>query len=218
MSNGHEKVLLKGILSGIVVGIAGTGYLAAYTYTGNKIIGGLLFSFALVTIVSRNYALYTGRIGYLLPHKKGYLLHILKVLFSNIIGVAIAGLLIRLSGIEINGITMVSQATATLNDKLSFKWYQTFILAIFCGILMYIGVDSSKKKIADINKVFLLVGSVIVFLVAGFEHSIATLFYLFLGEIWSLKLIAYIIIMIIGNAVGGIFMNLMHHKIGEDSV
>ena len=218
MSKGQEKVLLKGILSGIVVGMAGTGYLAAYTYTGSKIIGGLLFSFALITIVSRNYALYTGRIGYMLPYKKGYLVHMLKVLFSNIIGVAIAGLLIKAAGIEVYNISLVEQATATLNDKLVFEWYQTFILAIFCGILMYIGVDSSKKNISEINKTFLLIGSVIVFLVANFEHSIATLFYLFLGDVWSLKMILYIVIMIVGNAIGGIFMNLMHHKIGQDSV
>jgi len=216
VSYGHEKVFFKGVLSGIVVGLAATGYLAAYTFTGNKIIGGLLFSFALVTIVSRNYALYTGRIGYLLPKKPGYLVHILKVLLSNIVGVAIIGLLVKFSGIQVNGITMVEQATNTLNDKLVFQWYQTFILSIFCGILMYIGVDSSKKNISDVNKIFLLIGSVILFLVASFEHSIATLFYLFLGNVWSLKMILYILIMIVGNAVGGIFMNLMHHKIGED--
>src|SRR5690554_6420511 len=174
----QENVLLKGILSGIIIGIVATAYLAAYTYTGNKIVGGILFSFALVTIVSRDYALYTGRIGYLLPYKKGYLLHILKVIVSNLIGVAIAGVLIKLAGIEINNITLVDQATKTLEDKLVFKWYQSFILAIFCGILMYIGVDSSKKQINDFNKLFMLVMSVVLFLVAGFEHSIATMFYL----------------------------------------
>lgn len=213
----QENVLLKGILSGIIIGIAATAYLAAYTYTGNKIVGGILFSFALVTIVSRDYALYTGRIGYLLPYKKGYLLHILKVIGSNLIGVAIAGVLIKLAGIEINNITLVDQATKTLEDKLVFKWYQSFILAIFCGILMYIGVDSSKKQINDFNKLFMLVMSVVLFLVAGFEHSIATMFYLFLGNLWSVKVVLFTLIMVLGNAVGGIFMNLMHHKIGQDS-
>lgn len=211
------NVLLRGILSGVVVGLAGVVYLTVLITTGNKVLGGLLFSFALLVIIAKDYKLYTGRIGYLFPYKKGYLSHILQVLFANIVGVAIMGLLVKASGITVEGITLVDKATDILVIKTTYLWYQTFILSVFCGILMYMAVDASKHLKSEITKTLLIIGAVILFLVSGFEHSIANLFYLFLGNAWSFKLIIYIIIMLIGNGVGGIAINLIHTKVAEPS-
>lgn len=208
-------VFLKGILSGIIIGLAGVVYITTIMLTGNKFLGGLLFSFALLLIVARDYALYTGRIGYLLPYKKGYLVHIIEVLLGNIVGVAIMGLLLKFTGLNIEGITLVDKATEMLNYKTSLLWYQTFILSIFCGILMYVAVDTSKNIKSDIFKVVLIIGAVTLFLVSGFEHSIANIFYMFLGNAWSFKLILYIFIMLIGNATGAVIINLIHTKINQ---
>lgn len=214
-------LFLKGVMSGLVVGIAGVVYLTVLITTGNKLLGALLFSFALLLIVAKNYALYTGRIGYLMPYKKGYLSHIAQVLLANIVGVAMMGLLVKLSGIELQSllgqnIKLTDYANTILLAKLNFAWYQTFILSIFCGILMYVAVDGSKRIESEITKTLIIIGSVVIFLVAGFEHSIANMFYAFLGNVLSLKLLGYIIIMLAGNAIGGIAMNLIHTKMGED--
>lgn len=216
MEESSGKLLLKGVMSGVIVAIACVVYLVTYEQTGSKILGGLLFSLALIIIISRDYALYTGRIGYLLPYKKGGFVHILKVLFSNILGIGIAAVLLRFSGISENGVSITKMANNVMQYKLSYTWYQTFILAIFCGILMYIAVDSSKTNIENGNKIFLMIGAVLWFLVACFEHSIAGFGYLFLGNTFSIKAFLYLFIMIGGNAVGAITMNLINNKVRED--
>ena len=48
------------ILAGIAVGIAGWGYLAY-----NNIVGGVLFSFGLLTVVGYKLPLYTGTAGFI---------------------------------------------------------------------------------------------------------------------------------------------------------
>ena len=55
------NTLILSILAGILISFGGIIYLMS----PNKIIGSLLFSFGLATIVCQGYALYTGRIGYL---------------------------------------------------------------------------------------------------------------------------------------------------------
>lgn len=77
-----------------------------------------------------------------------------------------------------------------------------FILAVFCGILMYIAVDGYKEKG---NPVILFLG-VSVFILSGFEHCIANMFYFSLAGAWSVKAIVYLLIMTIGNSIGGILI------------
>ena len=52
--------LRSAILSGIAIGIAGWGYLAY-----NNIIGAILFSFGLLTVVGYKLPLYTGTAGFI---------------------------------------------------------------------------------------------------------------------------------------------------------
>ena len=47
-------------LAGIMIGFGGVIYLMC----ANKMVGALLFSFGLLTIVCQGFALYTGRVGY----------------------------------------------------------------------------------------------------------------------------------------------------------
>ena len=94
--NSKENALLKAIIAGMYIGIAGLVYLSL----DNHIVGAFLFSFGLLVIVTRGYYLYTGKIGYLLPYSKGYLLTILKTLLGNIIGIAAVAFLFRLTGIS----------------------------------------------------------------------------------------------------------------------
>ena len=56
-----KKDLLYGLAAGILIGIGGTVFLACE----NKIVGAVLFSVALLCICLRGYALYTGKIGFI---------------------------------------------------------------------------------------------------------------------------------------------------------
>ncbi|MFA7385262.1 MAG: formate/nitrite transporter family protein, partial [Bacilli bacterium] len=82
-------------------------------------------------------------------------------------------------------------------------------LAILCGIMMYIAVEGYKRVPNDIAKVFLVIFSAMIFLMAGFEHSLANIYYFMLSGTFELKAFLYALIMLLGNAIGAIGFNLL---------
>ena len=203
--NTHQHVFLKAVMAGVYIGIAGLIYLSL----DNKVIGSLMFSFGLLVVVTRGYYLYTGKVGYLLPYPKGYLWILLKTLFGNLVGIATIAFLFRLTGIS----SVVIEASSLYEMKLSHLWYETLVLSIFCGMMMYIAVDSFVKVKHDFAKIMILVFAVMIFILAKFEHSIANMLYLFLSDSYSVKSFMYLIIMITGNGIGGVILNLVESKL-----
>ena len=55
-----KNTLVKAVYAGFMIGVGGVVYLALE----NKIVGALLFSFGLLTIVNQGFFLYTGKIGF----------------------------------------------------------------------------------------------------------------------------------------------------------
>ena len=86
--------------------------------------------------------------------------------------------------------------------KLSDNLLSTFILAIFCGILMSIAVGTFKKlpNILGTLAVFLCVA---VFILAGFEHCVANMFFFALSSSPADYLLT-LLVAIAGNSLGGI--------------
>ncbi len=206
-----EQLLIfsKAIMSGLYVTLAATVYLVITQpgTLGFKLLGGLLFSFALLIIVGRSYYLYTGKIGYLLPYKKGVPLMILVTLLGNIVGIVVSGGLLLLA--NINGLTESAQTMMAIKFDTN-AWYQTLILAIFCGVLMYTAVDGANRISNNGIKILIVILSVVLFLLIGFEHSIANIVYIVLAKQFSFKIFSYLLLMLLGNAIGAIVLNVVH--------
>ncbi len=196
-----NSIFAKACLAGLFIGIAGLIYLSVE----NKVIGAILFSFGLLMVVTKGYYLYTGKVGYLLPYTKGYLIVLLKTLLGNIVGIGFVGLLFRFAGIQ-----SVIDAAETLSlAKLDHLWYETLILAVFCGMMMYVGVQGYKAMKLDIMKVLIVILAVTIFILSKFEHSIANMLYFFLGNTWSLQAILFTGLWIVGNGIGAVILNLL---------
>ena len=73
-----------------------------------------------------------------------------------------------------------------------------FVLSMFCGVLMYLAIDNYNKS----KNIVFIIAPVMIFILSGFEHSIANMFYFNLASAWSVKSAGYLILMIIGNGVG----------------
>lgn len=193
------NVFGKAVLAGVCIALGGTVYLSVE----NKIIGSLLFTIGLYAIVLNGLFLYTGKIGYLVveQNKKEYLKILLTTWIGNLVGTGIGALAVlqtRISGIAEN-------VDAICANKLADSPVSIFILAIFCGMLMYIAVDGFKEKG---NPLILFMG-VSVFILSGFEHCIANMFYFSLAGAWSVKAFLYLLIMTAGNSIGGILIPLI---------
>lgn len=199
------QTLILALFSGLLVGIGGILYVSA----SNQIIGAVLFSFALILIVSRGYYLFTGKIGYLLPYKKGNLKLIGLTLLGNTVGIFAISALFLLSGKD----AALLNAQHIFSAKLAQTWYETLVLAIFCGFMMYLAVDSYDKIKNQIASVCVVIFAVVIFIVAGFEHSIADMSYVVLSRTFTFESLVFIVIVIIGNLIGAVTLNLLQEQI-----
>lgn len=194
------RTLLNAVLSGVMIGIAGTVYLAVK----NGYLGAFLFAFALMSILCYNFKLFTGSIGYLATQKKSdlpdYAYSLLLIWLGNLAGCYAVGFLIRNSRTlgKVN-----EKAQAVCVEKLADTPLSILILAFFCGTLMYLAVETYKRKelgeIFRFEAVFLCVA---IFILCGFEHCIANMYYFSVAGLWSVKTLICILLMTLGNALG----------------
>ena len=199
------SVLSKGIYAGIMIGIGGTIYLSV----SNQVVGAILFAIGLLTICVYKMNLYTGMIGYILENKLGYLKTLIFTLLGNLLGTIITALLIlntRIANISIRAREMVI-------IKISDNYLSIFILSVFCGILMYIAVNNFKKGEDSVIKYLSIFICVVVFILCGFEHCIANMYYISLAKAWSFKSAISMLFMVLGNSFGAIILSLFSNKI-----
>lgn len=174
--------LIKSIFAGIMIGIAGT----VYINIPEKFIGAILFAVGLIVICYLNYNLYTGKVGYITSYKD--IPFLLKCIFGNLIGVIFVALCNNID------------TTTLIMNKLTVPLYITLLKGIFCGFLMYVSVDIFKKY----KNVIGICYCVPAFILAGFEHSIADMFYICCSNVFTIEVLIFILIVIIGNAIGAL--------------
>lgn len=68
--------------------------------------------------------------------------------------------------------------------------------------------ESYKNNPHPLGKYMGIMMGVIVFIVAGFEHCVANMFYFSVANAWSLHTCLYLLIMTLGNLVGGVLPEL----------
>ncbi|MBQ5995131.1 MAG: formate/nitrite transporter family protein [Clostridia bacterium] len=189
--------ILSGISAGILISIGGSVFLAC----DNKYVGAVLFSVALLCICIKGYSLYTGKIGFIPEkHDKEAFSVLLLGLFGNLIGTVVCGYAIRFA---LPALGDTAEKICSL--KLELTLPQTFIRGVFCGILMYLAVSIFRDK----QKVIGILFCIPVFILAGFEHSVADMFYFASSGIVSLKACLFILLVILGNTVGGMLLPIL---------
>lgn len=191
-----RTVFLKAVASGICIAIGGTVYMAC----ANKYLGAFLFAVGLITICAFGFNLYTGKIGYIINNRNRP--DCIVIWFGNLVGTVISGILIRIAKPS-----LVDTGAAMLESKFSLSPIKVLILGLFCGILMYIAVDNWKNSDNNVSKVVGIFVCVPVFIIAGFEHSIADMFYCAvgvrtMGDIGHATL--FLLLVTLGNTAGAL--------------
>lgn len=203
------KILFKSFLAGIMIAIGGTVFLSIE----NKVIGASLFSIGLFGVLIYNLNLYTGKIGYLITNfNLKYIKELIITLIGNFIGACSVGFILRYTRIYDN---IYEKSLILANTKLNDNILSIFILSIFCGLLMYFAVNGFKKQ-TDFGKYLVVYLGVAVFILCGFEHCIANMYYFSVADIWSLKTLGYTGIMVLGNSLGSFIIPLCNLVIKEN--
>ena len=100
----------------------------------------------------------------------------------------------------------LSATAATIcAGKLEQQLFSIIVRAILCGVLMYMAVSVYKEK----NSIAGIFFCVPVFILAGFEHSIANMFYFGAANMLNAHSIVYLCFVIAGNAGGGMLFPLL---------
>lgn len=175
-----------------MIGLAGVVNLSV----DNKFIGAFLFSFGLITILAQGLFLYTGKIGIINLSCEWVLLPV--IILGNFIGTNIIAWGVRFTRF---GDVLNQNAQVIVQNKLADSWFSILLLSIGCGIMMYLAV---KGWLENSDSWLIVILPVMIFILSGFEHSIANMFYFAMAGEYSLKAVGYIFIMLIGNAVGSL--------------
>lgn len=199
MVQNYGKALVRAVLAGMMIGIGGCVYLGCEV----KWVGAILFAVGLFTIFSFKLDLYTGKVGYMFDNKlSSYIPYLLLVIVGNFIGCLILGLMMPLDS-----------ATALANAKLdNYSFLPVLFKGVLCGMLMFIAADCYKNTRSFIAT-FVCVP---VFILAGFEHSIADMFYFCSGGCFSVESLIFILTVILGNAIGGFLIPVCRKWMYED--
>lgn len=201
------------ILSGIAVGIAGWGYLACrskgleaeYDAKWFEVVGAVLFSFGLLTVVNYKLKLYTGTAGFVSLRKEDgscrffrAIAELLFILLGNITGCMLVALLLRCSPNDLG----LEQAKVILEGRLALGPLKAGALAIGCGFIMTTVVTFARE-----GKPLALLFGVPLFIYCGFPHCLADAFYYmaaplsYTGEhLW--EIVALYPCLVIGNFIG----------------
>ena len=192
------KTVTGSISAAIMISIGGSVFLAC---SDNRYYGAIFFSVALLSICYIGFYLYTGKIGYVVADHTPKNLAALGVgLVGNLAVTFPVGMLIR-RAIPALG----ERAQAICEAKLEQSFGSTLIRAIFCGVLMYIAVEIFRSKKSPIGVLF----GIPVFILAGFEHSIADMFYFGASGIADGKIALFELAAVLGNSIGSAILPLL---------
>lgn len=194
-------ILLRAVLTGFAIGIGGAVYLSC----DNKYIGSFLFGTGLFVILCFGFNLFTGKVGYAVENKPAYIIDLLIIWLGNLIGTAAMGLMLLFTRISGIGERAAEMCAVKLSDGIP----SILILSFFCGMLMFIAADGFKTVENPVGKMLMVFLPVMVFILSGYEHCVANMFYLTIGKAWSAKALGYLLLMSLGNAAGGMFIPLV---------
>lgn len=196
------NTFLYAVLAGISIGLGGTVFLAC----DNKVVGATLFAVGLFTICTNGLNLFTGKVLYLFENKPSYLIDLAVIWLGNLVGAWLVGSCVRLTRLAP---AYVEKAAALAETKMGDGLLSLFLLAILCNILIFIAVDGYRNNPHEAGKYIAVFLGVVVFILAGFEHSIADMFYFAAaGVLWQPRALVVVLVVTLGNAVGGVLFPL----------
>ena len=192
------------ILSGLMIAVGGTIYLSCIA-KGWVPFGAVLFAAGLYTICVYGFNLYTGKVGYIAYNFKNvnYIGLVILILVFNLITTYLLGIVCAYAFPAI-----VEPAKKIYEAKLAAPLLRLLITGIFCGLLMFLAVDTWKK-----GSPFGCFIYIPVFIISGFDHSIANSFYNGVAngfaDTFTMQNALVVITVVIGNAIGGMLVPMM---------
>lgn len=210
------KMILLGILAGMFIGFGCHVFVlatASEASTVAKLIGAALFPVGLMMVIFCGAELFTGNnlMTLALMKKEITAGQMLKnwgfVYLGNLIGSVLLAFLLAKSGLYSGD--ALNRAAAVASSKAAMPFGEAVIRGILCNILVVLACWFQAGSKEMIGKIFAVWFPIMMFVFAGFEHSVANMTYIplgmFLGADVTLGafLIGNLLPVTLGNLIGG---------------
>ncbi len=206
------RLLLLGALAGAFIAFAGVAASIGGAL-GGKLASATIFPIGLTMVLLAGSELFTGNCLFLMPLLRRNITagHMLRnwvaVYLGNLLGsVAVAFLAVQCGALD--GIAEAAVAAAVTKAALPFG--VALLRGVLCNFLVCLAVWMAFCAQSAGGKVVSLFGPIFLFVLCGFEHSVANMYYIpagiFLaenGEVTWLSLWQNLLPVTLGNMVGG---------------
>lgn len=179
------KMILLGVFAGMFIASAGVGATFGNVY-GGKIAGACIFTAGLAMVVVAGSELFTGNnlMVIALFNRKIKLHQLLKnwllVFLGNFIGALFVAVVAVISGAFDQ---IPDTVVATANVKVNLGFFEALLKGIMCNFLVCIAVWMATAASTVTGKIAAVFLPIMLFVLCGFEHSIANMFYIPAGMI-----------------------------------
>lgn len=184
-ASGALRLLLLAVLAGLILASAGAAASTASCAVENaslaRLVSGALFPFGLIAIIYSGAELFTGNCLISISVLQGeaspsaMLRNLAIVYIGNFIGCAAVAAAYMFCGAK-NGVLAVS-AIRTAVNKCSLDFFRAVVLGIMCNVLVCLGVVCAVTAKSASGKAIGAFLPVCLFVICGFEHSIANMYY-----------------------------------------
>lgn len=221
-----RDLLIRGALSGALLGAATTLAFTGAASTGQPLVGAIIFPVSLVMIVLLGLELVTGSFALLpLARFEGKAswsaigANWAWVFLGNLLGSVAYGILIAIALTNMGSsapagvaarIMAVAEAKTVANEALGFAgMISVFVKAILCNWLVCFGVVMGMTSSSTVGKIAAIWLPIFMFFALGFEHAVVNMFVIPTGMLLGAKVSVYEwwvwnqIPVTLGNLVGG---------------
>ncbi len=183
-------LLMLGVLAGAFIGLGALFFVlvksdATLSWAVSQVLGGLVFSLGLLLVVVAGAELFTGNNLLAMAWADGkitsaeVLRNWILVCTANFVGAAGLALLVFLSGHpDLNGGAIGRTVVKIALAKQDLSFWQAFFRGVLCNVLVCMAVWMAMGGRSVVDKAVAIVFPVSAFVAAGFEHSIANMYFL----------------------------------------
>ncbi len=213
-------LFLLGVLAGAFIGLGALMFTLVVSdttlgFAASRLLGGLAFSLGLILVIVAGAELFTGNNLMAMAWSSGrlstreVLLNWTVVCAANLVGAAGMALLAWLAGQgTLNGGAVGRAAIGIATAKAQLSLVEAFFRGVLCNVLVCMAVWMAMGGRSVADKVLAIVFPITAFVAAGFEHSIASMYFfplaMALGAPLAVgDLLRNLLAVIAGNIVGG---------------
>lgn len=222
-----SKMFVLAIFAGMFIAIAGASATVASSMVENaslsRLINALVFPAGLAMVVLAGSELFTGNCLILIPviKKEVKVLTYIKALAIVYVGNLIGSLIVSLLFVyghtpDLYSGALAESVVSTAAAKTSLSFSDAFFRAILCNFLVCIAVWITIGATNTVDKIAGLYFPIMVFVLGGYEHCVANMFYIPAGILcayeygisaeglnWVSFIVRNLIPVTLGNVLGG---------------